>query len=110
MTLDEFRRRWTPADWSEAPPPAAQPAPQRLMFVPPDEPALVPRLIFREEFTPAAVTHPPRPKVRGLARTLGWALGWGLVGLSTMVALGVGLDKMFEVADGYVETYVFAPD
>lgn len=106
MTLDEFRRNWTlPAESHEpvAPPPLPS---QRLMFLPPEDPVIVPRLVFREAFTPTGVMRPPRPRARGLVRVVLWSL----IAVCAVGGLAVGLDKMFQVADGYVETYVLDQD
>lgn len=102
MTLDEFRQRWTStAKWSDG---AASTAPEtnRLTFLPPGNAEIVPRLIFREGFVAPAVA--PRNRTRPALWLRRSVLVVTAIGVTS--ALVVGMDRIFEYAPKYIETYL----
>lgn len=107
MTLEEFRRNWLPDHADAAPAPASPvspstPAARRLVFVPPQETELVPRLIFREVFAAPGVERKPRLR----ARDWGIRILWTLAAFLATGATGFGMAKVFEYAPTYIEEYV----
>lgn len=107
MTLEEFRRNWLPdhADVAPAPASPSSPSPaaaRRLVFVPPQEAELVPRLIFREVFTGPDVDRKPRLR----PRQWGIRILWTLAAFLATGATGLGMAKVFEYAPTYIEEYL----
>lgn len=107
MTLEEFRRTWirdhVGAESAPVSTPAAAPLPKRLMFVPPQETKLVPRMVFREVFvSPPPIDKRPRSRVRQYGVRLAWAMA-ACIGAAGM---GVGMSKIFDYAPTYMSTYL----
>lgn len=108
MTLEEFRRTWISdhvgAESAPAQTPAAAPLPRRLMFVPPQETKLVPRMVFREVFV-----SPPPPvdkKPRARLRQVGVRLAWVMAACIAAAGMGVGMSKIFDYAPTYMSKYL----
>lgn len=101
MTLEEFRRNWI-ASAESSQPASPPPSSQRLSFRPPDDLDLVPRLVFREVFTPPPAEKRSRPRIRQ------WTvrMAWTALGLVCIAATGIGMAKAFEYAPTYIDTYL----
>ncbi|MBB5746352.1 hypothetical protein [Brevundimonas variabilis] len=107
MTLEEFRRTWirdhVGAESAPAPVPAAAPLPKRLMFVPPQETKLVPRMVFREVFvSPPPVDRKPRARMR----QVGVRLAWAIAACFAAAVMGLGMSKIFDYAPTYMSKYL----